>query len=144
MIIKTFRGMIKDDGQEQISLSRNDGRKGYRIVKFVIMPNKEIDDIGAIVKVWAVEQDVVDTEIDFSSSTLLAAALYRQDSGNQFNFAQNVFFDNSVVNQDIFVTYKDDETAGKFVNYYLELEEMDLDLNQATVATLQNIRDIGV
>ena len=51
-------------------------------------------------------------------------------------------FDNMTFNQDIYVTYKDDETAGKFINYYIELEQVKLDLNENTVATLKDIRNI--
>ena len=142
MPIKTFRGMLLDGDVETIPLHTNDGKVGYRIKKFTVMPNREIDDLGAIVKIYSVNQTQATESFDFDDQTLLAAALYRQDSGNNWNFAKNIFFDNMTFNQDIYVTYKDDETAGKFINYYIELEQVKLALDENTVATLKDIRNI--
>lgn len=140
MPVKSFRGKLEDNEQMKIPLHTNDGKTGYRIKKFVIMPTLEVDDLSAIVKLWSRKQTSVDTTIDFTDQTLLAAGLYRQDSGNNWNFAQNEFFDNVVFNQDIYITYRDDETAGKFINYYFELEQVTLDNVEQTMATLQSIR----
>jgi|TARA_R110001583_G_scaffold192498_1_gene359057 hypothetical protein len=143
-MIKSFRGKLTSDSdfndQQIIRLSTNKGEMGYRIVKFQVMPINESDDVGAVVKIFRYKQDTVDSAIDFSNETMLAAALYRQDSGNQYNFQQHVIFDNVKFNQDIFVTYKDNETSGKTMNYYIELEQVKLDLNEATVATLKDMR----
>ena len=135
--------MMIDTAIQTIPCHTNDGSVGYQIKKFEIMPNRESDDIGAVVKIFSVPQTAVDTFIDFSDQTLLAAALYRQDSANQYNFAQKTIFDNMVFNQDIHIVYNDAETAGKFINYYIELEVMKLDLNARTLATLKDIRNIS-
>jgi len=142
MPIKSFRGKLTDGDIATIALSTRDGSIGYKIVKFNVMPNREIDDLGSIVKIYSIPQTTATESIDFSDNTMLAAALYRQDSGNQFNFAQNVIFDNMIFNQDVYITYKDDETASKIINYYIELEQVKLDLNENTVATLKDIRNI--
>ena len=46
-----------------------------------------------------------------------------------------------IFNQDIYVTHKD-VAVGQTVNYYIELEQIKLDLNENTVATLKDIRNI--
>ena len=53
-----------------------------------------------------------------------------------------VTFDGEIFNQDIFVTHVDTEGALE-CNYYIELEQMALDLNEQTVATLKDIRNVG-
>ena len=45
-------------------------------------------------------------------------------------------------NQDIYVTMKDSST-GESCNYYIELEQMKLNLDEQTVATLKDIRNVG-
>ena len=48
-------------------------------------------------------------------------------------------FDNTIVNQDIYITHSD-IVGTTPCNYYLELEQVKLDLNENTVATLKDIR----
>jgi len=38
-MIKTFRGLIADGGQDTLSLHTNKGLVGYRILKFEVFPN---------------------------------------------------------------------------------------------------------
>ena len=145
MTIKTFRGLLADDGQQVISLRTNDGATGYRIVKFQIMgrlpagANQE-----SIVKIYKVIQDVttLDAIVDFSDNTLLAAA-YLEAAADQKTESQPqiVIFDSEIFNQDIYVSHVDSE-SGESINYYIELEQVKLDLNQNTVATLKDIRNI--
>ena len=51
-----------------------------------------------------------------------------------------LFFDKMVFNQDIYVTHTDNSSAG-FINYYIELEQIKLDTNANTVATLKDMRN---
>ena len=144
MTLKTFRGKLKSDDdqleQEVIRLSTNQGQIGYKIRKFQVMPINESDDVGAVIKIYTRRQGTVDADIDFSDGTMLAVALYRQDSVNQYNFAQQVIFDAVKFNQDIYITYQDNETASKTMNYYLELEKVGLSVDEAAVATLKDMR----
>jgi len=48
-------------------------------------------------------------------------------------------FDNEIFNQDIYITHQD--LQNQPINYYIELEQMDLALDEAIVATLKNIRN---
>ena len=59
-----------------------------------------------------------------------------------YNPEPTIVFDNTTFNQDIFVTLKGhDHTTD--VNYYIELEQVKLSLDENTVATLKDIRNIA-
>jgi len=144
-MIKTFRGLIPDGGQDTVVLHTNDGSTGYRIVKFQVMP-KLPGTVAAehVVQVFKVEQTTVPTtnpEIDFSNNTLLAAAVVgNSTNATQYSPIGAIIFDNEVFNQDIFVTHTE-ANASEECNYYLELEQVKLDLSESTVATLKDIRN---
>ena len=150
MPIKTFRGLMKDNDQDTIVLHTNDGSIGYKIKDLRLMPNKPGDsDYEFICQVWKVEQAVnipggtdLFAKIDFSSQTLLAAATIEDfDTAAYIATTGQVIFDNEIFNQDIYVTMRDKNT-GEDCNYYLELEQIKLDLNENTVATLKDIRNV--
>ena len=143
-MIKTFRGLIKDGAQDTIVLHTNDGSTGYRIVKFEVVHQNEVDDLSATINVFTVSQSAASFVIDFSDNTLLAAAAYRSDKVTTGLVDKTIIFDRMIFNQDIYVTYKDNESAGLKMNYYLELEQVKLDLGENTVATLKDIRNKGV
>ena len=48
--------------------------------------------------------------------------------------------DNEIINQDIEIGNK--ESQGNSMNYYIELEQIKLDLNENTVSTLKDIRNV--
>ena len=50
---------------------------------------------------------------------------------------------NEKFNQDIFVTVSDANAGSVRCNYYIELEQMSLDLSEQTVTTLKDIRNVG-
>jgi len=149
MPIKSFRGLLTDPAQIKINLHTTTGMVGYRIVKFQVMPN-DIDGTTAhesSVQVWKTEQTTTAVDVDFDDQRLLAAAYYiRTTSGGGTPAAafssESVIFDNELVNQDIFVVYEDGQTGQK-MNYYIELEQVKLDLNENTVATLKDIRNLS-
>ena len=140
-MIKTFRALLGDDKQDTIRLSTNTGLIGYRIVKFRLMPN---DPGGAntehIVKIFTREQTANTTVVDFSDPTLLGAGHINNElQTSYYPIDGEVIFDHVVVNQDIFITHKSEGTV-KSCNYYLELEQIKLDVNEAAVATLKDMR----
>jgi len=146
MTIKTFRGKIADGAQDIISLHTNNGSIGYRILKFQTIGVQP--DIGGTAgehytKIWSVSQTTISAttpNIDFSDQTLLAV---NWSSNNvERNFADSIIFDNMIINQDIYVTHT--EALGSTENnYYIELEQFKLDLNENTVATLKDIRNLS-
>jgi hypothetical protein len=64
--------------------------------------------------------------------------------GSGFGYWESTIFDNKIVNQDIFITHRDTGLeSGVACNYYIELKQMALNDNQATMATLQSLRQIA-
>ena len=141
MVVKTFRGLLADGGQERIRLSTMKGKVGYKIIKFQVMPN---DPGGAgfenAVQIWKSFQDTISDVIDFSDTKLLAAA-YLEGDGSRSNPSTEwiAFFDQEIFNQDIFVTHKDDD-QDSLVNYYIELEAVSLSEQGAEYTTIKDIR----
>jgi len=137
----SFRGLLEDGGQETISLQTNKGLLGYRIVKFEIMASAPgITTQESVVMIWKDKQSTVVGTVDFSNNRLLGAAILQHHDSSAYQFTTDVIFDNEIVNQDIYVTHKDVD-VGQPCNWYLELEQFALDLNEATVATLKDIRN---
>ena len=145
MPIKTFRGKIADRGQDIINLHTTNGSMGYRIVKFQIFftaPGSDSQD--SVVQIWKTEQAAVPAtpDIDFSDQNLLAVGHLVQAASVLYQTTTGpVIFDREIFNQDIYVTHIDSESSYP-CNYYIELEQIRLDLNENTVATLKDIRNI--
>jgi len=142
MTIKTFRGLITDNTSDVISLHTSNGMTGYQIKKFEVVHQDESDDLSATVKIFSTPQTTQVATIDFSDQTLLAACAYRSNKTDTGLGVTTIIIDNMKFNQDIYITYRDNETPDKQVNYYIELEQVRLDLNENTVATLKDIRNI--
>ena len=140
MEIKTFRGLMVDATIDTIVLHTNDGAMGYRIVKLQIIaedPGSE-NNVG-VLKIYKVPQTGVPTStIDLSDNTLIGVASYIANTDKAIG-PQVVIADQDIFNQDIYITYQD--AQNKNMNYYLELEQVPLDLNENTVATLKDIRN---
>lgn len=141
-MIKTFRGLIVDGGQDTIVLHSNNGSTGYRIVKLQVMtaaPFTESEE--HILKIYKVSQTTSDGTVDFSDQTLLATAIINShSSGYSDPSIPVIVFDRDIVNQDIYITHVDVQST-KELNYYIELEQVKLDMNENTVATLKDIRN---
>ena len=143
MTIKSFRGLLAQQEQDTIPLHTNDGSTGYRIVKFELAPKLINDEQANTVKISSVSETTGLDEVDFENQTLLAAGHFVQDdsTNNQPN-SMITIFDNMIFNQDIYITNHDRQGNNKPINYYLELEQIKLDLNESTIATLKDIRNI--
>jgi len=142
--IVSFRGLLADGAQERISLQTNNGLTGYRIIKFQVMPAIPGDATQeSVMKIYKVLQTAITATVDFADNRLLGAALYKQEANaSQTANGVTIIFDNEIFNQDIYITHKDAAT-GEEMNYYIELEQMDLALDEQTVATLKDIRNTG-
>jgi hypothetical protein len=140
MTIKTFKGLMLDSSPqnvERIRLATKDGLTGYRIKKFQILPENFGNAIDGNIKIWATEDSATASSTsDFSSPSLLGVACYYNGT---YETDSTVIFDNVTINQDIYLAYHE-ETGSASMNYYLELEQVKLDLNEATVATLKDMR----
>ena len=142
MPIKSFRGLIADDSIETIPLSTNDGSTGYRIKKFeTIYQNPAGLSAEGVMKIYTVPQTATDGTIDFSDQTLIGAAFIENNNSATYFVGKTIVFDNITFNQDIYITFEDNG-ASHSCNYYIELEQVKLSLDENTVATLKDIRNI--
>jgi len=140
-MIKTYRGLLGDGGQDKIRLKTNDGKTGYRIVKFQAISNAPAGNSPeAVIQIWKVPQTASTYNIDFNDQTLLGAIFYENSNSVVYFGGNTIIFDSEIFNQDIYITCA--STDGS-INYYLELEQVMLNDNQTTMATLQSLRQIA-
>jgi len=144
---KTFKGKIADNEIQTIRLATNNGLTGYKIVKLQLMP---VDPIStnqeSVVQIFTTRNDATGSArtatsiIDFTDPTLLATAYIESDSSGSTPIFVDAaaIFDNLTFNQDIYLTHVEQSTNG--VNFYLELEQAKLSKDEATVATLKDMR----
>ena len=138
MVVKSYRGILADGGQDRIRLQTIKGKVGYRISKFQVMGITENNTYEATAKIYKTSQSSIDTVVNFSDSDLLAAILYGDTGSSSIFASQTVIFDNEIFNQDIFITYK--STSASDLNYYIELEVIPLDDAGAEYTTLKDMR----
>jgi len=143
-MIKTFRGLLADGGQDRIRLSTIKGKVGYRVIKFDLFPNRPggTSHVESVMQIFKTEQATVATAnsiVNFTDSDLLAAAYLTDDVNNTSGPLQIVIFDQETVNQDIYITHTD-EGGSAACNYYLELEVIPLDDAGAEYTTLKDMR----
>lgn len=142
-MIKSFRGLIADGGQDTIPLHTNKGLVGYRIIKFQAVAKQPMTlDQENVFKIYKVKQTSIDGDVDFSDNTLLGVCCvaYANDSAAAA-IGESIIFDQETFNQDIYVTHEDVAAGGRPCNYYIELEQFALQSDEATVATLKDIRN---
>jgi hypothetical protein len=139
--IQSYRGLIADDVIESIPLHTLKGTTGYRIVKFEAMYQNPAGLSGeGVMKIYSVPQTSTTATIDFSDPTLLGAAFIENNNSSSYFGGHVIVFDNVTFNQDIYITWEDNG-ANHACNYHIELEIRDLALDEATVATLKDIRN---
>tara|TARA_Y100001951_G_C11278293_1_gene263472 strand:+ start:1163 stop:1591 length:429 start_codon:yes stop_codon:yes gene_type:complete len=142
MPIKSFRGKMEDNTIDVVNLATNTGSTGYKIKKFQLMPSNLNTNQEACVKIYKIEQTTATMEIDFNDNTLLAAGRYTESSAADTRAEDlHVIFDNEIINQNIYITHKNNDDVP--INYYFELEQIKLDLSENTVATLKDIRNLS-
>lgn len=139
---KSFRGELATAGVDHIRLSTKQGLVGYRIIKFqAVSTAPAAFSPEAILKLFRTPQTAGDGskefKILFNDPNLIGAIFYENNQNNVAEGQNVIIFDNETFNQDIYVTCGSTDGA---INYYLELEQVKLDLNEATVATLKDMR----
>jgi len=125
---------------DTIVLHTNNGSTGYKIVKFQVFP---YDDTAteSTFQIFSKAPATITNTCDFSDNTLLAAIYFSAGGSQLYSENTTVVIDNKIINQDIFITLKGHNVVSQ-LNYYIELEQFSLDLNENTVATLKDIRNI--
>ena len=144
-MIKTFRGKLIDGASDTIRLATIRGETGYIIKKFQVIGNLVgTKTYESTVKIFQYPQETIDGIIDFTNAELLAVNFYLNNPATDNLSEQQIIFDATTFNQDIYITHNDDHntpsTADTWANYYIELEQVKLDLGESAVATLKDMR----
>ena len=125
---KSFRGILDDGEQQQIHLAGGDSETGYKLVKLQLMPyvfGAGSGELESVVQIFKQKQNAAEELIDFSKDDLLGAAIINNDSNaDQYPTVLTTVFDNEVVNQDLYITHKNNHSDAAKVSYYFELEEV--------------------
>ena len=138
---KTFKAQIAHGTTNTIRLSTNNGLTGYKIHKFQMMDNAPAANSNEfILKVFTIKPTAVNGTVNFDDPTLIASGFMAGNTDTRYDVLQTVIFDDVVFNQDIYVTCYDQNGSNGTCNFYLELAQVKLDLNEATVATLKDMR----
>jgi hypothetical protein len=133
---------MADGDIETVTLHTNDGKTGYKIVKFEMLPEKpgQTDHIF-VSQIFKVKPTTASGTVDFTNNRLIAAGEIEDNGASHYpNSTAGIVFDNEIFNQDIYITMKDLST-GESCNYYIELEQMDLSEDEALVAIVKNLRN---
>jgi len=143
--IVSFRGQLDMGVEERIPLSTIKGLIGYKVKKFQILGARPgLIDVEFIAQIYKTEDVAnINTTPDFSDNRLLAVVYYQDDAAPAHGSYTDVIFDNEKFNQDIFINITAPDGGTERCNYYIELEQLALDLNEQTVATLKDIRNVG-
>ena len=99
-------------------------------------PNEDLENS---IKIFTVAQTSASVAVNFNDPTLLAATMIWSNTSQVYVHESNIIFDSMVFNQDIYITNFDTAGSGS-INYYLELEQVKLSIDEATVATLKDMR----
>ena len=140
MVVKTFRGLLADGGQDQIRLQTIKGKVGYRIVKLAAIGKDPGTGIMEhVIKIYKTQQTAVNNTVDFTDSDLLGVIYIQEEEQSHYSGSSVIIFDSEIFNQDIYITHED--THGNLAcNYYLELEVIPLDDAGAEYTTLKDMR----
>jgi hypothetical protein len=140
--IITFKGKLDMGLQEKLHLSTNDGLTGYKINKFQVISSTPGSANSEIVgKIYLTDQTgSIGPTVDFSDTDLLAVSYNVDNQAVSVTYSEVVIFDRETFNQDIFVNLSDASSATVPGNYYIELEQFKLNLNESTYHTVKNIR----
>ena len=143
----SYKGQLAMGGQDRIKLSTINGKVGYKITKFNIIP-KEPGSTSSelIVQIFKTDQTGnIGRVVNFENSDLLAVAYYEGNSGAGTGYSgKQIIFDNEKINQDIFVSAEDGNASNTNpANYYIELEAMTLSDLESTMLTLKSLRTLA-
>ena len=140
----SYKGMLTPGEQEKIRLKTNNGKTGYKIIKFQVISNQPgTSDYEYVAKITKIEDPSIVATIDFTDSKLMAVAYNKgKNNADEPVTTETVIFDNEMTNQDIFINISDAGSGSVPCNYYIELEAMALSDIQATEITLRNIREV--
>jgi len=148
MVVKTYRGLLADGGQDRIKLQTSTGKVGYKIVKFqIIQETVSTQASESLVQIWKKEVASVPTSaatVNFTDTDLLGVAYLTHHDNSAYGISNDIIiFDNQVFNQDIYITHTDNQQTYA-CNYYLELEVIPLASDEAAITTVKAMRGSAV
>ena len=141
---KTYRALMERDQIIRIPLyNPTDTGSGFRIKKLQVMPN-DVDGSTShecAIQVFSKNPGVARVDIDFNDDTLLGAVYYARSVQTGAPYVidaatETVIFDDTIVNQDIYVAYGSGQTGQK-INFYLELEQIKLSTGEQAVVNFR-------
>ena len=136
--MKTFRGKLAEGNQDKIHLAGGDESNGYRIKSFKIISDEPMAAaVEAVVKIYSISQASATAGVDFSDDTIIGVATYSETDSLNYPLTQIIIFDHEVFNQDIFVTYKSASSSSASMNYYLELEQIEMPKGEQAVVNFK-------
>jgi len=141
-MIKSYKGKLTHGDVETINLHTNDGLTGYKIVKFEMLgvaPGIQANE--SVIKIFTTPRTTATGTIDFNDLDLIAAGTLIENGEGRYTVNPTVVFDNEIFNQDIYVTYFDNDGNNGECNFYIELEQMKLSEDQALVSIVKNLRN---
>ena len=146
-MIKTFRNKIIDEEIQKIRLSSNNGLTGNKITNFAAIGNDPGGKTYEVVlKIFTTDPGVSTptATIDFGDPTLVAVLFYLNNPATDNLSELQVVNDKLTFNQDLFITCHDSHNSPAstdvHTNYQLELEQVKLSKDEATMATLKDMR----
>ena len=141
----SYKGKLPIGEQERIKLSTTDGKTGYRIIDFRIIPGRPGVDSGEYIgQIFKRDQTgSITSVIDFTNSDLVAMSMFKTHANNVYANSETVIFDNEKFNQDIYIYIVDAEGGTDPANFYIELETMSLSDLESTMMTLQSLRTLA-
>lgn len=130
-----FSGLLANATQATIPLHGGDAETGYRVKDFRIMPEKPLTNSNeSLLQIWKTKQDAgaLSTDVNFDDPEFLGMAIWSNNATTE-NYPEDltVFFDDEVVNQDLYVTCF--ETSGRSMNFMLTLEEVKMPKGEQAV-----------
>jgi len=122
--VHSFRGLLNDNGQDEINLERQNVNLAYRIVKFEIMSGQPFENQESIATIWREKQTTIPIEpVNFTNSDILGVAMWKSASASAVLFSSTIIFDSVLFSRNIYVTHTE-HTGSEVLNYYIELEEV--------------------
>ena len=123
--VHSFKGLLTDPEQIEISIQGSVGAITWRINKFdMAAENPGLQSQESVMQIFRERQASISAVVNYNDNELLASGYYSDSSsGTQGTGKYITIFDNALFTRNIFITHV--ETNGtQSCNYYIELEEV--------------------
>ena len=139
----SYKGTLAIGLEDKLQLRTIKGKVGYKITKFQVMPTAPgINHQEIVAKITKVPDPNIGPTVNFTDADLLAVNYYVENPGTNVTPNETIIFDNEKFNQNIFVNINDANGGTVPVNYYIEIETMELSDLETTMLTLKNLRTV--